>query len=584
MSIPGERRKRHAGPGERGGDDRLAVIAELTRSLLTTTDLNELLSHIVTAIGKVLQFDDCILYLWSHSRRKLVQRAAYGPKLDAGDAEIQNPIELSLDQGIVGAVARAQRSEIIPDVRTDPRHVSDIEGTLSEIAVPIVYRGSLIGVIDAESFELNAFDENDLNVLTTFADLCASALTNLRHLRREQRQVHRVLESTEARYRDVVELSSDMIYTTTPAGIVEYVNPACRDLLGLEAIDIIGRPVLDFVSESMRTTFKQRLKELGEGDVQRIAVEVPMVGQRHTHVLTEQTISATRTDSSGRDRLIGYQAIVRDISRHEALQKSLTYLANHDQLTDLLSRRGFESELDAEFRRLSKTHGECVLFWIDIDDFKKINDTYGHAIGDDVLSMVASIFREHTRHEDAVARYGGDEFMILLRECDVDSAEATAQRITRSVHTRVGPEFDMPRPITVSVGIAGKRLSDQYPEDLMARADEALYAAKLAGRNCYRVHRDELGTMDGTEAFNEDREELEQGLLEGRFELYAQPILDLTTGRVTQYELLLRYNDRSGKVILPAAVLAVAERSTLIRQIDRWVVQRAIEILESGVL
>ena len=198
--------------------------------------------------------------------------------------------------------------------------------------------------------------------------------------------------------------------------------------------------------------------------------------------------------------------------------------------------------------------------------------------------MIASIFKELTRHEDAVARFGGDEFMILLRECDIDAAEATARRMTQSIQARVGPEFDMPRPITVSIGIAGKRLSDQYPEDLMARADEALYSAKLEGRNCYRIHRDELGTMDGAEAFNEDREELEQGLAEGRFELYAQPILNLTTGRVTQYELLLRYNDRSGRVILPADVLAVAERSTLIRHIDRWVVQRTIEILESDVL
>ena len=115
----------------------------------------------------------------------------------------------------------------------------------------------------------------------------------------------------------MVELSSDMIYTTTPAGIIEYVNPACRDLLDLEAIDIIGRPIVDFVSESMRESFKDRLEELRRGDVQRIAVEVPMVGAKQSHVLTEQTISATRTDDGGRERLVGYQAIVRDITRHE---------------------------------------------------------------------------------------------------------------------------------------------------------------------------------------------------------------------------------------------------------------------------
>lgn len=566
------------------GEDRLAVVADLAHALVTTTDLNELLTRIVTATGDVLKFDDCILYLWNRTRQKLVQRAAYGPKLDPEDGRVLNAIELDLDQGIVGAVARSQKPEVISDVRNDPRYVSDIEGTLSEITVPIVYRGSLIGVIDAESFELGAFTQDDLAILTTFANLCASALITLNHLKRERAHANRALASSEARYRDVVELSSDMIYTTTPDGVVDYVNPACQDLLGVDCNEVIGRPIVDFISEPNRAQMRTHLKKIREADKPRIVIELPMTNASQSQVLTEQTISATWSGPSDRTELVGYQAIVRDVTRHAALQRSLRDQANHDPLTGLLSRRGFESEFDTEFQRANRAHGQCVLFWIDVDEFKKINDVYGHAVGDNVLRRIASVFREHTRHEDAVARFGGDEFMILMRGCDVDAAEATAGRINRSVHDTVGPELDLPRSVTVSIGIVARRLSDHYPENMMARADEALYAAKLAGRNCYRLHRDELGTLDGTEAFNEDREELERGLVENRFDLYAQPILDLTTGRVTHYELLLRYHGSDGRVVLPADVLAVAERSTLIRQIDRWVVQRTVEILKSGQL
>lgn len=453
------------------------------------------LVHVVTAVGKALHLDDCILYLWSGSRQKLVQRAAHGPKVNV-DGQILNPLELSLGQGVVGTVAQSRVAEVIPDVSKDSRYVLDIEGRRSEITVPVVYGDSLIGVIDAESVTLDAFSEDDLSVLSTLADLCASALVNLRHIDQEHKRAHRMFESSDARYRNVVELSPNMIYTTTPDGVIEYVNPACEELLGVKASAMVGKLITEFVPESIRSTFARRLDALCAGSDKRIVIEVPMTTTTQSEVATEQTISATWADSRGQERVIGLQSIVRDITGQQALQKSLVYLANHDPLTELLSRRGFESAFDAQWQRLRLTRGDCAVFWIDVDEFKALNDTHGHYIGDKVLKNVASVFKEHTHHEDVVARIGGDEFVVLLRGASVEAAEVIAQRVTQSVHSNVAPALGLPKPVSISIGIATKRPSDHYPQDLMARADEALYAAKRAGRNRYHVHRNQLGWLE----------------------------------------------------------------------------------------
>jgi putative methionine-R-sulfoxide reductase with GAF domain len=164
----------------------LEVLARLAKVLVSTTRLDQLLFEVTQAVCEVLEFPDCVLYLWDGQKRRLVQRAAAGPKLDAGQRTVVDPLELELGEGIVGAAGATREVQLIEDVRLDRRYVSDTGGGLSELAVPILYRDELIGVLDAEKPRANAFSAEDAIVLTRFADLAAAALVNVRDFERER--------------------------------------------------------------------------------------------------------------------------------------------------------------------------------------------------------------------------------------------------------------------------------------------------------------------------------------------------------------------------------------------------------------
>ncbi|MFN7941162.1 MAG: diguanylate cyclase [Thermoanaerobaculia bacterium] len=186
----------------------LEVLSRLARSLVTATRLDDLVIDIVNAVGDVLEFDDCVLYLWDEVQRRLVQRAAHGPKHDADRRGIINPLKLALGEGIVGAVAASRLVEIVDDVTIDRRYVPDLEPGGSELAVPILHQNTLLGVIDAESRRRNAFTTEDAIVLTRFADLCASSIVNVQHLERETRRVEDALRTSEARLKHLASHDS----------------------------------------------------------------------------------------------------------------------------------------------------------------------------------------------------------------------------------------------------------------------------------------------------------------------------------------------------------------------------------------
>lgn len=295
------------------------------------------------------------------------------------------------------------------------------------------------------------------------------------------------------------------------------------------------------------------------------------------HVLWVTTSAFLVRDDDGRPLFCIRQ--MQDIDERKRYESELGYLAEHDPLTGLLNRRGFIRELMHEMAYSRRYGGGGAVLFLDLDNFKWVNDTLGHNVGDEVISEVARIFGERLRETDALARLGGDEFAVLLPHTSSHEAQALAMNVIESVRDECAVSLPDGHTVTLSIGInwfdrPGERVT---ADDILVDADSAMYAAKDAGKN--RVAFASSATHEQPNARVTWAERLRRAAEEGLFELYCQPIVDFADDSISQWELLLRLPGDRGELILPSQFLYTAERSSLILEIDRWVLCEAIRLI-----
>ncbi|MFT4652460.1 MAG: diguanylate cyclase (GGDEF)-like protein [Kangiellaceae bacterium] len=261
-----------------------------------------------------------------------------------------------------------------------------------------------------------------------------------------------------------------------------------------------------------------------------------------------------------------------------ASQKELTFQANHDALSGLVNRRGFEHLLN---QAMQSKAPKLVLCYLDLDQFKIINDTCGHIAGDELLRQISHLIRTHIRSDDMLARLGGDEFGILMQHRDVDEAGVVAQKLIDQIGQYRFFWEDKPFVITASIGIASINEKIQNTNDLLRNADIACYTAKDAGRNCFRIYEEGKSEAARVHGDMEWVNKINQALENDDFCLYAQIIRSNITNDETglHYEVLLRMLDENGAIIPPNAFLPAAERYHLMTKIDKWVIQNHFEYL-----
>jgi diguanylate cyclase (GGDEF)-like protein len=299
--------------------------------------------------------------------------------------------------------------------------------------------------------------------------------------------------------------------------------------------------------------------------------------ERYAEALVARRLAERDRAERALEQARGEEAAAR--TRYEA---ELKHMADHDPLTGLLNRRAYERSLEEHLARGERYgHGGAVMV-LDLDSFKEVNDTLGHSAGDELIVRVAGALESRLRESDTLARLGGDEFAILIPTGELSEAErlaASLLEVVRREHAprgQGGPE----RPITASIGVAplwgAKHLS---AEEALINADLAMYDAKEAGRDRSVTYGSAGLGRAHIEARLEWAERIRAALDEDRLVLHAQPVVETTTGITTQHELLVRMVDAHGDLIPPGSFLPVAERFGLIREIDRWVVTRAIRML-----
>ena len=364
-------------------------------------------------------------------------------------------------------------------------------------------------------------------------------------------------------------------------GRLQQANPMLAELLGACAEDLGGVPLSSLTHPEDHAEIHARLAELAAGDVGQIEFEKRFM-HRSGHPVWTLISAAPLPAAAGRPTVA--VAHVMDISDRKRFEGQLQHLADHDALTGLFNRRRFGEELERA-RLHAKRFGEggAVLF-LDLDGFKFVNDTLGHAAGDELIGRVAGLLAANVRETDTLARVGGDEFAVLLARCDEAAAILVAEKLLATLRRDATTvRGDRGVRISSSIGIALFGGGDEITADeLVVEADIAMYDAKEAGRDCYAVYERTAGHRELLSIRENWNERLRTAVARDEFVLHAQPIVPICSRGTPAFELLLRLPDDHGDLIPPGTFLYTAERFGLIEQIDRWVLRQAVRHLHAS--
>ena len=383
-----------------------------------------------------------------------------------------------------------------------------------------------------------------------------------------------------------ITLSSigDGVITTTDDCLVEYLNPIAEDLTGWKLDDAAGRPI----AEIFRGFHEETCEPLENPLAVAIRRQRPVKSVRPTllirrdgnEIYIEHTASPIR---DGKGSTSGGVLVFHDVSEARELNRRLSYHASHDMLTGLVNRREFEHRLERALKSAKAQESSYALCYLDLDQFKIINDTCGHAAGDTLLSQLGDQLKSKIRWRDTLARMGGDEFGVLLESCTLDEAVQSAEVLRQAIQDYKFVWDEHTFRLAVSIGVVPITAENDDLASLLSAADSACQAAKEAGRN--RIHSYEKNDIDLLRRRREIQwaARINSALEEGRFELFRQVIRPLQVpDNGAHYELLLRMRDENGALISPGIFISAAERYGIIPNIDRWVVEHAFTWLISA--
>ncbi len=375
----------------------------------------------------------------------------------------------------------------------------------------------------------------------------------------------------------------DGVITTDAHSVIDYINPVAEQLTGWRLEDAMGRPV----EEVFRSFHEETCEPLENPLAQAIRRSRPIKSVRPMLLIrkdgNELYVESTAAPIRGGETVIsGAVLVFHDVSESRELNRRLSYHASHDILTGLVNRREFESRVERALKSARAREASYALCYIDLDQFKIINDTCGHGAGDALLGQVGALLKAKVRWRDTLSRLGGDEFGILLESCSLDEAMRTAEAMREAVRNFRFTWEDRVFRLGASIGVVPITADNEDVAAILSAADSACQAAKEAGRN--RVH---SFAENDIELMRRRREmqwaaRINTALEEGRFELYRMMIQPLQKEEPGEhYELLLRMRDESGRTVSPADFIAAAERYNIMPAIDRWVIENAFRWLVS---
>jgi len=482
---------------------RVAILYDASQAALSTFDRDEVLGNILKIIRDYFHIHRALIMLVDRENKELYCHSLYEEKPTLTIADIPRR---SIGVGLIGDAARLKRPVYVPDVAKDIRYIRRFATTQSELAIPLMVRDDVVGVLDLQSDSLAAFDDETIDLLTLFSTHASSALENARLYSNEQRR-SRQLEAINLIARQttaVVELQElldkfcSLILEKFPVDqvtllllesedlVVRAQNGRLKMLVEMGHVVKAGKGLCHKALNSSQTIFSNDVsqeREYLQGYAEtRSEICIPLIffGEKlGALILDSDTLNAFQPDDvqvleSAADICA---AAIRNAYHFQAAQQ-LAYL---DGLTGIFNRRFFELRILEEIERALRYNTNLSVIMVDIDHFKKLNDEFLHLLGDEVLRQVAHVLTQQLRKGDVVCRYGGEEFAILLPQTNGQNAMDVAEKIRRAVESFHFP--GVPRPVTISAGVASCPQFGLTRDQLVSAADSALYAAKQGGRN-----------------------------------------------------------------------------------------------------
>jgi diguanylate cyclase (GGDEF)-like protein len=479
---------------------KLAVLYDAGQAVLSTFDLDEVLQRILAIARDFFHLPNVAILLLDKEEQQLRVRSQIG--WDTG----KDKIRFGYHQGITGAAILKKQPVYAPDVSKDPRYICSAQSTRSELAIPLMVRDEIVGVLDCQSDRVDRFDHETIELLTLFSTHASIALQNA-HLYSLERQRARQLEAINTiaqqstAVMDLEDLLARVCSVIQQAFQVSHVSLLLREEgdLVLRAHQGTLTPCIPSggrfpanqepwsrVLATSGTVIEKDLSATPEPvrlfreSLSRMSIPLISFGQ----TLGVLTLYSSQTNAFRESELQSLESVA-DICANSIQNahyvdrvKQLAYL---DGLTGIFNRRFFELRIMEEIERARRYGTGMAVIMADIDQFKRLNDEFGHLLGDEVLRQVSSLFHQQLRKIDVVCRYGGEEFAILLTQTNAAQAIAIAEKLRRSVESYQFP--GVPRTVTISAGVAAYPAHGQSRDEMIRAADTGLYAAKQAGRN-----------------------------------------------------------------------------------------------------
>jgi diguanylate cyclase (GGDEF)-like protein/PAS domain S-box-containing protein len=390
----------------------------------------------------------------------------------------------------------------------------------------------------------------------------------------------------EALYKErekaLVTLNSigDAVITTNDQGVVEFLNPVAETLTEWPAEEAAGRPLTEIfhiINEETRVPAQDPIARcLSEGKIVGLANHTVLVSRSGKEFAIEDSAAPITTDQGD---VLGVVLVFKDVSEARKLSQQVSYQAKHDALTGLINRAEFEHRLQRVVETAQTQSTQNAFCYLDLDQFKLVNDTCGHVAGDELLRQLGKLLLQHIRKRDTLARLGGDEFGLLMEYCSIKEAQGVAENLITALGDFSFPWEEHSFSIGVSIGLVSVDQQSKSMGDILRAADSACYVAKEQGRNQIHVHLENDEELARRYGEMQWAVRLPRALEDGRFQLYFQTIVPIQGDdkhKAAHYELLLRMEDEVGNLIMPGAFLPAAERYNLSDKLDRWVINRTL--------